>query len=218
MPLLHVVVALVAFPPPFSVAPASIYPQGTGCVVTTHVGTGVSSALDGPAATATLSFPNALVVMPDGSMLIADRANNKIRGVTPDGSTVYTVAGSGVAGDAEGFNVSAQLNAPYAIVGPDANGTMYVASSGGNRIRAMYLSNGSYVSVWAGGAGSVTTNVWHFPNFCVAQPGGACSSFVSGAPCCFSQVRGLALDAAGARLFARSETAQVGLKPSFVSQ
>jgi serine/threonine-protein kinase len=67
--------------------------------VTTVAGTGVSGYTgDGGVATAaTLSYPYAVELGPDGALWIADSGNNVVRRVDPDG-TITTVAGTGVEG------------------------------------------------------------------------------------------------------------------------
>ena len=51
----------------------------------------------GPAANASLNAPESVAALPDGSFLIADKENSRVRRVSPDG-TIATVAGSGTAG------------------------------------------------------------------------------------------------------------------------
>ena len=49
----------------------------------------------GPAAKATLNFPSSLVIQADGSLLVSDEKNNRIRRIdTDDAHTITTVAGS----------------------------------------------------------------------------------------------------------------------------
>ena len=116
-------------------------------IITTVAGSGGSGSSagglagdGGPAAAARLRKPSDVAVGPDGSLYIADRDNNRIRRVTPDG-TISTVAGSGDGGWwASGFSgdggpaTSAQLRYPEGVaVGQD--GTLYIADSRNHRIR-----------------------------------------------------------------------------------
>ena len=67
--------------------------------VTTYAGVaGQSARVDGPIATARFQSPNDVVSGPDGSLYVLDKPNNitgTIRRITPDGSSVSTLAGSG---------------------------------------------------------------------------------------------------------------------------
>jgi hypothetical protein len=75
----------------------------------------------GPATTAELNYPTGVAVTPDGSVLIADNANFRVRNVAPDG-IITTVAGGGAvpggAGTTSGAVSSAvtlQLNGPTGV-------------------------------------------------------------------------------------------------------
>jgi hypothetical protein len=70
----------------FSVSPPNI---------TTYAGVpGIQGNVDGPALTAQFGGPNSIVVRSDGTMYVADYDNNSIRMISPDGSTVSTIAGA----------------------------------------------------------------------------------------------------------------------------
>lgn len=102
----------------------------------------------GPATAAQLGFPNAVSAAADGSFLIADQSNNRIRRVSADG-TISTVAGNSTFGShgdggpatAAGFNVPTDVE-----VLPD--GSFLVADSGNGRIRK--VDAGGVVSTVAG--------------------------------------------------------------------
>lgn len=84
-----------------------------------------------------LDRPEALAVAADGDVLIANQGTNQILVRTPDG-TLRVVAGTGEAGYGGdgGPAVDARLNQPGGIaVAPD--GTIYVADTGNNRVRAI---------------------------------------------------------------------------------
>ena len=70
--------------------------------------------------------------MPDGGFLIADKTNDRIRRVAPDG-TISTVAGSGNSGyNGEGLATAADLNKPEGVTAlPD--GGFLIADTGNNR-------------------------------------------------------------------------------------
>jgi uncharacterized protein (TIGR03437 family) len=75
-------------------------------------------------------------------MFIADRDNNRIRKVAPDG-TITTIAGTGDAGDGPDGILSTlgALNAPSAVAA-DGNGNIYIADSGNQRVRVILSSGG----------------------------------------------------------------------------
>lgn len=81
----------------------------------------------GPATKAQLMEPYGVTVGADGTVYIADFADNRVRAIAPDG-TISTLAGTGVAefsGDG-GPATDASLNGPAdVLVGPD--GALYIA-------------------------------------------------------------------------------------------
>ncbi|WP_339605846.1 Ig-like domain-containing protein [uncultured Roseivirga sp.] len=102
-----------------------IAPNG---VVTTLAGTGASGSADGPGLSASFNYPSGITVDASGNVYVADKSNNKIRKIAPNGE-VTTVA---FVADATGIAV-------------DVSGVMY-ASTGRNRIKKIssyYLLSGS---------------------------------------------------------------------------
>ncbi len=127
---------------PWLVAPLVSMPmaQVAPAVVTTVAGIGPPNIGDGlPATQAALEAPHWTIPAPDGSFLIVDYQNHRIRRVMGDG-TIETVAGVGAAeglplGDG-GPAREASLRFPRnAAFGPD--GTLYVADSNHYAIRAI---------------------------------------------------------------------------------
>ncbi|MCB0991455.1 MAG: protein kinase [Acidimicrobiales bacterium] len=102
---------------------------GTGDIVATPDG------LD-PTATALL-FPFAVAVEADGSILVSEAAGSRVRRIGVDGS-VATILGTGVAGSGGdgGPAVAAQVDTPAGIA-VAADGTIYVADLGANRVRSV---------------------------------------------------------------------------------
>lgn len=102
-------------------------------IVTTVAGTGVGGfAGDGGAATdAQIRYPTGVTAAADGTLLIADWGNSRVRTIGTDG-IIRTVAG-------DGFNL-----APYGVV-PDGNGNLFIADN--SRIRR---ANGDGIVTVAG--------------------------------------------------------------------
>jgi DNA-binding beta-propeller fold protein YncE len=129
-------------------------PMGVGEVIVTgrpdaHVetlaGGGDPGFADGPQSVARFDAPTGIAACPDGSLLIADTQNHRIRRLTADGE-VTTVAG-GAEGFADGPVAQARFSAPCGVtVGPD--GAIYVADAGNNRVRRV---RDRVVSTLAGG-------------------------------------------------------------------
>lgn len=101
--------------------------------VGTLAGTGNHGSDDGAAAQATFFEPSGLAVAADGSFIIADRLNYKIRRLNPD-DTVTTVAGSGFAGYLDGPAADAQFAMPTGVA-MTASGIIFVADSHNHCIR-----------------------------------------------------------------------------------
>ncbi len=124
-----------------------VLPDGT---ITTVAGDGTAglSGDGGPAALARLNAPREFSMLADGSILIADTGNHRIRRLAPDG-TITTVAGTGqgFAGDG-GPATSASLNAPTGTT-PLPDGSILIADTGNDRVRRI-APNGVIATV-AGG-------------------------------------------------------------------
>jgi len=107
-------------------------------IITTVAGDGVPrfGGDNGPATSASLEFPNGVVVDGAGNIYIADTQTHRIRRVAAGSGIITTVVGSGnatFAGDA-GPATSASLNYPSAVA-LDAAGTLYIADFGNQRVR-----------------------------------------------------------------------------------
>jgi len=94
----------------------------------------------GPAATtsaallANVAKPGGVAVAPDGSVYFTDYGNERVRKITA--GAITTVAGDGMVGSGGdgGPATAAELNDPYAVA-VAADGSVYVADSGNNRVR-----------------------------------------------------------------------------------
>jgi len=111
----------------------------SGGTITTVAGTGLPmfSGDGGPAAQASLNVPMHVIFDSAGNLYVADSGNNRVRKIDPSG-VITTVAGTsvrGFAGDG-GSAVEARLNMPVALA-LGADGTLFIADSGNNRVRAV---------------------------------------------------------------------------------
>jgi sugar lactone lactonase YvrE len=104
---------------------------------------------DGPGAQAMFNTPSGMAIDGKGNLYVADTGNNAIRKVAPDG-TVSTLAGSGVAGTADGKGREAQFNGPVGVaVGDD--GVVYVADTYNDAIRRI-APDGTVTTIAGSGA------------------------------------------------------------------
>ena len=92
-----------------------------------------SGYLDGPAAQSLFYYPYRPAIDKAGNIYIADRDNDVIRKIAPDG-TVSTVAGDGQRGYQDGAAAQARFSQPI-DVDVDAAGNLYVADNLNNCIR-----------------------------------------------------------------------------------
>ena len=126
-------------------------------LVTTLAGSGTSGFANGTGSAAQFYFPGGIAVDSSGNVYVADKANYRIRKVTPAG-VATTLAGSGVSGFADGTGSAAQLN-PFGV-DVDSSGTVYVADSENHRIRKITPAGvvttlaGSGVAGFVNGTGS----------------------------------------------------------------
>jgi hypothetical protein len=115
----------------------SIRRVGADGRITTVAGTGAAgfSGDGGPATAAQLNLVHGVALLPDGSMVLADTSNHRIRRVAPNG-VITTVAGTGTfgfSGDG-GPAVAAQIAAPRGIA-TLADGSILLPDSGNHRVR-----------------------------------------------------------------------------------
>ena len=117
---------------------------GTG-VITTVAGTGVPgfSGDGGPGTSASLVYPTGVAVDGGGNVLIADRANNRIRRLAAGTGVISTVAGNGVQGFSGdgGPGTSASFNNPLAVA-VDSGGNVLIADYLNHRIRRLAAGTG----------------------------------------------------------------------------
>jgi uncharacterized protein (TIGR03437 family) len=117
-----------------------------GGVIETIAGAGVAgySGDGGSATSAQLNLPQGVAAGPDGSVYIADQANNRVRRVAPDG-TITTFAGGGTSLGDNGPATLAQLRFPFSVA-VDAAGNVLIADTLNHRIRRVDR-NGNIVTI-----------------------------------------------------------------------
>jgi sugar lactone lactonase YvrE len=103
---------------------------------------------DGQSTEASFNQPYDLLELGDGTILVADFGNNRLRAVALDG-TVSTFAGTGAAGRDDGALATASFNAPQGLAMDDA-GNIYVTDTGNYLIRK--ISPDGQVTTVAGNA------------------------------------------------------------------
>jgi gliding motility-associated-like protein len=115
-------------------------------VVTTLAGSGIAGATNGTGTMASFNFPTGVAVDAAGNVYVAEGTNNLVRKITPLG-VVTTLAGSGIAGSADGNGIAASFHGPTNIA-VDATGNVYVSDSQNNKIRK--ITPGGIVTTIAG--------------------------------------------------------------------
>src|SRR5262249_14822695 len=109
-----------------------IAPDGT---VTTFAGTlGVQGTNDGVGTAAGFSFPEGIVIDPDGNLFVVCNGDSTIRKITPEGVVTTFAGSSGVTGSADGVGTNATFNFPFGLA-IDGNRNLYVTDRGNNLVR-----------------------------------------------------------------------------------
>ena len=123
--------------------------------ITTVAGTGVAgfSGDGSPATAAQLAEPASLAVDREGNVYIADSVNDRVRRLRVDGR-IETVAGTGVFGRAGdgGPATGAQLAAPTGVA-LDAEGALFVAEQGSDRVRRITIDGTITTAAGSGSRG-----------------------------------------------------------------
>jgi len=124
-----------------------VSPNGT---ITTVAGTGTFgfSGDGGPATAAQIAAPRGIATLPDGTILLPDSGNHRVRRISPTG-VITTVAGTGTPGFSGdgGSALAAQLNFPFSV-SPLASGGFLIADTGNSRIRRV-AADGTITTVAA---------------------------------------------------------------------
>ena len=115
---------------------------------------GVRGWADGRAGEARFHIESALTVDRAGNVYVAEKCNQRIRKITPEG-LVTTIAGCGVPGYVDGPAAKAQFNEPYGIA-VDSDGNIYVTDIRNNVVRM--ISTDGMVTTVGGAAPGVATS------------------------------------------------------------
>ena len=122
-----------------------------GVRVSVFAGSGRQGFQDGPAEAAQFLFPSGMALDASGNVIVADRGNQAIRSVAPDG-TVTTVAGGNGVGTRDGPCHVAQFAEPAWVVADPERRAFYVSDRDGHRIRRIDRGGAScVVTTVAGG-------------------------------------------------------------------
>lgn len=128
-----------------------------GSAITTVAGSGATqyNGENVPALQAALSFPSGLAILPDGSLLIADAGNNRVRRLF--GGVVTTFAGNGSFGyNGDGIApAAASVTNPSDVVA-DAAGNVFIADNGNCRIRFV-AAQSNLIATLSGNGGCGST-------------------------------------------------------------
>src|ERR1700722_19934287 len=116
-----------------------------GAVTTIAGYAGVSGSANGMGTNAFFNGPRGIALDAAGNIYVADSGNNLIRKITS--GVVSTLAGSGLAGSANGLGTNASFNGPAALV-TDSSTNVYVADYCNHQIRA--ITPAGMVSTLAG--------------------------------------------------------------------
>jgi len=144
-------------------------------VVTTLAGSGTGTFADGTGAAASFYYPAGIAVLSDGTIVVADASNHRIRLVTPLG-VVTTLAGSGSPNFADGTGTAASFKSPNEVaVLP--NGTIVVADQNNHRIRLVTYPGGVVTTLAGSGTGTFadgtgTAASFNFPQGVAVLPSG----------------------------------------------
>jgi PKD repeat protein/sugar lactone lactonase YvrE len=124
-------------------------------LIRTIAGAGVAGNINALGTLARLNEPTGVCIDTAGNIYIADFANHSIRKVDPITGQVTLLAGSGVAGYADGLGAAASFNSPTGLV-CDIAGNVYVADQFNLRIRK--ITPAGLVTTFAGTGNVGTVN------------------------------------------------------------
>ncbi len=124
---------------------------------------------DGPATAARMSLPQDTLVAPDGSVLVLDWNNHRLRRIDPDG-VMRHVAGRGELGGTLDDPASSDLNHPTGMVLSEDGTHVIVAAWHNSQLRSIDLATSELVTLagdgrraYFGDAGAATTSSLDLP-------------------------------------------------------
>lgn len=126
-----------------------IDPAGTVSIVAGQF-TGAGFA-DGPGASARFDLPTGIALMPDGTLLVVDTWNQRIRAIAANGA-VTTWAGNGERATVDGPGATASFYMPFAIAAR-SDGSAVVVESDTGLVRQIGADPAHTVSILAGEVG-----------------------------------------------------------------
>ena len=137
-------------------------------VVTTLVGVGTATSVDGAGRSATFNSPVGLTISKDNTLLFVTEANgNRIRQIHISSAVVTNVAGNGTSGSTDGVGTNATFGFPIGIA-PDPFGNLYVANPVSHRVRKINIAS-RVVTTFAGSSlgtanGTGTNAQFNYPS------------------------------------------------------
>jgi sugar lactone lactonase YvrE len=166
-----------------------------------------------PAAGAGLVAPEAIAADTNGNIFIADKGDNRVREYVANINSVVTIMGTGASGaSGDGAaSILAKLNAPEGIA-VDANGVVYVADTGNNKVRAICPYGGSTCSVLNVSVGAGLPQVVAGG----ALTAGTCADGVSAtlSTCKLNSPKGLEVNSAGDLYIADTQNSSIKWVPN----
>jgi sugar lactone lactonase YvrE len=124
-------------------------------VISTFAGNGTAdfSGDKGLATQATLNAPAQIALDSAGNLFIADTGNNRVRRVDSATGVIATVAGDGTSGSSGDGGPATAARLVPASVDVDADGNLFIADAGDQRIRKVDAVTGTISTVAGGGSG-----------------------------------------------------------------
>ncbi|HVE61854.1 MAG TPA: T9SS type A sorting domain-containing protein [Chitinophagaceae bacterium] len=135
--------------------------QAADSAVTTLAGAGFAGGpgwVDGVGIAAKFYNPRSVALSAGDTVLyVTDELNHRIRKIVIASGVVTTIAGTGIAGDANGIGTAAQFSYPNGITAAPDGTSLYVADFGSLKIRKINIANLD-VSTLAGSGTSGSAN------------------------------------------------------------
>ncbi|NQV13556.1 MAG: hypothetical protein HQ530_04635 [Parcubacteria group bacterium] len=127
--------------------------------------------VEGSKNSARFNNPAGIAISADNAYLfVADTSNNRIRKVRISDGQTWLLAGSGVAGHADGKGSVAKFDSPFGITIDSAGEYLYVADRENHRLRRIKISTGDVTTVAGSGSNGYrdaigTTAVLSYPEY-----------------------------------------------------